>query len=114
MKESLLKYCAEENLSFDQDASLAEILAPQFQSYLDTRDVVNYLVQSDSIKPLLVHPEPIEVQQEPVVDQRQSSAVDGHSSVMSRQSMGQSKALDRSSQFTRDDPLHTKLSASMD
>ena len=62
MKESLLKYCAEENLNLDQNASLAEILVPQFQSYLETRDVVNYLVQSESIKPLLVHPEPIEVQ----------------------------------------------------
>jgi hypothetical protein len=49
-------------MSEDEDQehlSLAELLLPHFQTYLDSRDITNHIVQSESLKPLLVQDAPL-------------------------------------------------------
>jgi len=44
----------------EKTATLSDIVLPTFQKYLDTRDIQNYLLRSDNIKPLMIMDEVID------------------------------------------------------
>jgi hypothetical protein len=54
--ENLMKMYKEQGgeMIDESSATLSDIVLPTFQKYLDTRDIQNYLLRSDNIKPLMV------------------------------------------------------------